>query len=75
MAGFVITAKKGFLPILDLLEELLWYLNLIQRPELPDLGMNGYDHSGCVNRVHPKQINGQDVIFPHYPLTAKELGL
>ena len=29
--------------------------------------MECYDHSGKVNRVHPKQINGQNVLSPHYP--------
>ena|GEM_PF-3585072 len=33
-----------------------------------------YDHAGSVARVHPKMINGQDVIAPHYPPTGKELG-
>lgn len=33
-----------------------------------------YDHFGNVNRVHPKQINGQDLISPHYPPTGRELG-
>jgi len=37
--------------------------------------MECYDHLGIVNRVHPKQINGQDFLFSHYPLTAKELGI
>jgi len=36
--------------------------------------MECYDHTGVVNRVHPKQINGQDLISPHYPPTARELG-
>lgn len=33
-----------------------------------------YDHSGEVNRVHPKQINGQNVNSCHYPPTKTELG-
>ncbi len=37
-------------------------------------GIKCYDHSGVINRVH-KQINGQDLISPHYPPTAKELGI
>ncbi|WP_305397175.1 hypothetical protein [Vibrio penaeicida] len=37
--------------------------------------MESYDHSGQVNRVHPKSINGQTVNSQHYPPTAKELGL
>ncbi len=37
--------------------------------------MECYDHSGKVNRVHPKQINGQDLTTPHYPPTARELGI
>ncbi|CUI18079.1 rhs family protein (plasmid) [Candidatus Protochlamydia naegleriophila] len=32
-----------------------------------------YDHTGNVNRVHPKSINGQTVTSPHYPLIASEL--
>lgn len=32
-----------------------------------------YDHSGQVNRVHPKTIDGQNVSAQHYPLTGKEL--
>ncbi len=37
--------------------------------------MESYDHSGQVNRVHPKSINGQTVNSQHYPPTARELGL
>jgi RHS repeat-associated protein len=33
-----------------------------------------YDHAGNVNRVHPKDINGQTVKSQHYPPTSKELG-
>ena len=33
-----------------------------------------YDHLGNTNRVHPKQINGQEIRCTHYPLTARELG-
>ena len=36
--------------------------------------MESYDHAGKVVRVHPKTINGQQVIGPHYPPTGKELG-
>lgn len=32
-----------------------------------------YNHFGNVNRIHPKNINGQTVISPHYPPTAKDL--
>lgn len=32
-----------------------------------------YDHQGGVNRVHPKQINGQQVTSQHYPPTIGEL--
>ncbi|WP_386698366.1 hypothetical protein [Lonepinella sp. MS14436] len=35
--------------------------------------MESYDHSGNVNRVHPKTINGQTVDSIHYPPTYKEL--
>ncbi|MBA3721678.1 MAG: hypothetical protein H0W88_04685 [Parachlamydiaceae bacterium] len=34
-----------------------------------------YDLCGKVNRVHPKQINGQEIRCNHYPLTAREQGL
>lgn len=37
--------------------------------------IESYDQLGNVNRVHPKMINGQTVNRPHYPPTAKELGL
>ena len=37
--------------------------------------MESYDHSGQVNRVHPKSINGQTINSQHYPPTARELGL
>lgn len=36
--------------------------------------IESYDHSGKVNRVHPKTINGQNVRSQHYPPTGKELG-
>jgi filamentous hemagglutinin len=36
--------------------------------------MESYDQAGNVVRVHPKTINGQQVIGPHYPPTGKELG-
>jgi RHS repeat-associated protein len=36
--------------------------------------MECYDRNGVVNRIHPKQINGQDLISPHYPPTSRELG-
>lgn len=32
-----------------------------------------YDHAGNVNRVHPKMIDGQDVIGQHYPPIGMEL--
>ena len=32
-----------------------------------------YDQNGNVIRVHPKQINGQDVISSHYPLIGEEI--
>ena len=32
-----------------------------------------YDHLGNVNRIHPKNINGQELISPHYPPTLREL--
>ena len=32
-----------------------------------------YDHSHDVIRVHPKQINGQEIISPHYPPTGEEI--
>ncbi|OOF47810.1 hypothetical protein BKK54_11370 [Rodentibacter genomosp. 1] len=35
--------------------------------------MESYDHSGNVNRVHPKSINGQVIDSLHYPPTKKEL--
>ena len=35
--------------------------------------MECYDHSGNVNRIHPKQINGQELHAQHYPPIAKEL--
>ena len=34
--------------------------------------MESYDQSDNVNRVHPKTINGQNVIGPHYPPTGAE---
>lgn len=32
-----------------------------------------HGHLGNVNRVHPKQINGQNVTSPHYPFIESEL--
>lgn len=32
-----------------------------------------YDHLGNVNRIHPKDLNGQKLLSPHYPPTALEL--
>ena len=32
-----------------------------------------YDQAGNVNRVHPKSLNGQDLIAQHYPPTKAEL--
>jgi hypothetical protein len=34
-----------------------------------------YDHKGNVNRIHPKMIDGQDVVGQHYPPTKIETGL
>lgn len=33
----------------------------------------GYTHAGKINRVHPKMINGNDIVSLHYPHTKKEL--
>ncbi len=35
------------------------------------MAIKNYDHNGNVNRVHPKQINGQELNAQHYPLTGK----
>ncbi|HRD55154.1 MAG TPA: hypothetical protein PLC42_02035 [Parachlamydiaceae bacterium] len=32
-----------------------------------------YDHFGKVNRVHPKDLNGQNLNSQHYPPTKREL--
>jgi len=32
-----------------------------------------YDHSGKINRVHPKMLNGQTLTGQHYPPTKSEL--
>jgi RHS repeat-associated protein len=32
-----------------------------------------YDCLGNVNRIHPKNLNGQDLLSPHYPLIASEI--
>jgi len=32
-----------------------------------------YDKSGKINRVHPKDINGQILTSPHFPPTLSEL--
>ena len=32
-----------------------------------------YDHAGNVNRVHPKNLDGQNLIAQHYPPTKSEL--
>lgn len=32
-----------------------------------------YGHSGNIIRVHPKQINGQDIISLHYPPIGEEI--
>lgn len=37
--------------------------------------MECYNHNGMVNRVHPKQLNGQELNSIHFPPIAKELGL
>ena len=34
--------------------------------------MECYDHAGNVNRVHPKTIDGQDLVAQHYPPTQTE---
>ena len=34
-----------------------------------------YDQEGNVNRVHPKNLNGQILIAQHYPPTKAELEL
>lgn len=31
------------------------------------------DHAGNVNMIHPKMIDGQDIIGQHYPPTETEL--
>lgn len=36
--------------------------------------MESYDHAGNVVRVHPKMLNGQELIGPHFPPTGKDLG-
>lgn len=35
--------------------------------------MECYDHFGKINRIHPKMIDGQDIIGQHYPPTKVEL--
>jgi hypothetical protein len=35
--------------------------------------MECYDHSGNVNRVHPKMLDGQVLKGQHYPPTKSEL--
>ncbi len=35
--------------------------------------MESYDHSGNVNRVHPKMQNGVQVELPHYPPTKADI--
>lgn len=32
-----------------------------------------YDHQGNVNRVHPKMLDGQDLLAQHYPPTKAEI--
>lgn len=32
-----------------------------------------YDHTGKVNRIHPKMFDGQDIVGQHYPPTGTEL--
>jgi RHS repeat-associated protein len=34
-----------------------------------------YNHNGNVNRVHPKNINGQEIKGPHYPPTKSEVNV
>jgi hypothetical protein len=36
--------------------------------------MSPFSGPGKVARLHPKTINGQQVIGPYYPSTGKELG-
>lgn len=33
-----------------------------------------HDHAGNVVRVHPKTLNGQNLISPQFPPTEKEVG-
>ena len=35
--------------------------------------MESYDHSGNVNRVHPKMKNGEILDLPHYPPTKADI--
>ena len=35
--------------------------------------MESYDQAGNVVRIHPKTLNGQDIISPHFPPTGREL--
>jgi len=35
--------------------------------------MESYDHSGKVNRVHPKMKNGVQINLPHYPPTKADI--
>jgi len=37
--------------------------------------IENYNHDGSVNRVHPKMLDGQDLIGQHYPPTKSELEL
>ena len=32
-----------------------------------------YDHVGNINRVHPKMIDGCELISQHYPATQSEI--
>lgn len=35
--------------------------------------IENYKHDGGVNRVHPKTIDGQNLVAQHYPPTQAEL--
>jgi hypothetical protein len=44
----------------------------------PDTGqirswIENYNHDGSVNRIHPKMLDGQELIAQHYPPTQAEL--
>ena len=35
--------------------------------------IESYDHAGNVNRVHPKMLDGHNIVGQHYPPTKVEL--